>query len=510
MLVDDPATRTWVARRSRRTGAGSRYVRETLLDAARGPPRRRLPWSPLAGGEPRDARREWDRWPQQPGLAAGRTALLVRADDDGRGAGLPRRPRVRRGHAADQRRRHVHDVQVSPDGATAYALRTSYEAPSHPVRIDLTHAVREPTALREPGRDARAARRRSTEVETTAEDGRRVRAWLALPDGASARRAGARSSCGSTAVRWARGTRGRGGGTRGSSSRAGTRCCCPTRRCPPATGQEFVAGGWGAWGAAPYTDLMAITDAVVARATTSTRPARPRWAARSAATWPTGWPATPTGSGRSSRTRACGRSTSSGRRRTRAYYWAREMTDRDGARQLAAPVRREDRHPDARRARRQGLPRAHRRGPAALVRAAVRSGLPADDEGADPHRFLYFPDENHWVLSPQHAIVWYQVVEAFLARARARPTGDDARFTPRSWGDGAALDVRGRPVRHQTRRSGRATRARHDGRTDMGIGGGIALIVIGAILSFGVSDRDRRREPDGDRLHLHGCRASSR
>jgi dipeptidyl aminopeptidase/acylaminoacyl peptidase len=32
------------------------------------------------------------------------------------------------------------------------------------------------------------------------------------------------------------------------------------------------------------------------------------------------------------------------------------------------------------------------------------------------HRFLYFPDENHWVLSPQHAIVWYQVVEAFLAQ----------------------------------------------------------------------------------------------
>ena len=26
-------------------------------------------------------------------------------------------------------------------------------------------------------------------------------------------------------------------------------------------GQEFVQGGWGAWGAAPYTDLMAITDA---------------------------------------------------------------------------------------------------------------------------------------------------------------------------------------------------------------------------------------------------------
>ena len=31
-----------------------------------------------------------------------------------------------------------------------------------------------------------------------------------------------------------------------------------------------------------------------------------------------------------------------------------------------------------------------------------------------PHRFLYFPDENHWVLKPQHAVVWYETVFAFL------------------------------------------------------------------------------------------------
>ena len=31
-----------------------------------------------------------------------------------------------------------------------------------------------------------------------------------------------------------------------------------------------------------------------------------------------------------------------------------------------------------------------------------------------PHKFLYFPDENHWVLTPQHAKVWYQTVLAFV------------------------------------------------------------------------------------------------
>jgi dipeptidyl aminopeptidase/acylaminoacyl peptidase len=31
-----------------------------------------------------------------------------------------------------------------------------------------------------------------------------------------------------------------------------------------------------------------------------------------------------------------------------------------------------------------------------------------------PHRFLYFPDENHWVLTPGNATIWYRTVWAFL------------------------------------------------------------------------------------------------
>jgi dipeptidyl aminopeptidase/acylaminoacyl peptidase len=38
------------------------------------------------------------------------------------------------------------------------------------------------------------------------------------------------------------------------------------------------------------------------------------------------------------------------------------------------------------------------------------------------HRFLYFPNENHWVLTPQHAKIWYQTVLAFLA---VHVQGDD-------------------------------------------------------------------------------------
>ncbi|VEG39997.1 dipeptidyl aminopeptidase/acylaminoacyl peptidase [Mycolicibacterium flavescens] len=46
----------------------------------------------------------------------------------------------------------------------------------------------------------------------------------------------------------------------------------------------------------------------------------------------------------------------------------------------------------------------------------THSALPADADGDSPHRFLYFPSENHWVLTPQHAKIWYQVVIGFLAR----------------------------------------------------------------------------------------------
>ena len=47
-----------------------------------------------------------------------------------------------------------------------------------------------------------------------------------------------------------------------------------------------------------------------------------------------------------------------------------------------------------------------------------KSGLPADEKGQSPHRFLYFPDENHWILTPQHAKLWYETVIEFLAAHR--------------------------------------------------------------------------------------------
>ena len=33
-----------------------------------------------------------------------------------------------------------------------------------------------------------------------------------------------------------------------------------------------------------------------------------------------------------------------------------------------------------------------------------------------PSRFLYFPDENHWVLKPHNSILWHETVLDWLDR----------------------------------------------------------------------------------------------
>lgn len=36
------------------------------------------------------------------------------------------------------------------------------------------------------------------------------------------------------------------------------------------------------------------------------------------------------------------------------------------------------------------------------------------DSKVDGHKFLYFPDENHWILKPSNSVLWYETVLAFV------------------------------------------------------------------------------------------------
>jgi dipeptidyl aminopeptidase/acylaminoacyl peptidase len=35
---------------------------------------------------------------------------------------------------------------------------------------------------------------------------------------------------------------------------------------------------------------------------------------------------------------------------------------------------------------------------------------------AVPSKFVYFPDENHWVLKPQNSLFWYDTVQKWIAQ----------------------------------------------------------------------------------------------
>ncbi|MDM7829995.1 alpha/beta fold hydrolase [Cellulomonas edaphi] len=363
---------------------------------------------PLAGGDARVVADGWDRWPTGFVWLPDSRGLLVTADDDGRS------PLFRVDLASDEVTRVTADdaaftdVQVSADGSTAFAIRASYEAPAHPVRIDLSTGTT--TALRSPV-ETPALPGRLTEVETTAEDGRRVRAWLALPEGTDKAplllwiHGGPLGSWNAWSWRW----------NPWLLVAQGYAVLLPDPALSTGYGQEFVQVGWGSWGAAPYTDLVAITDAVVAR--DDIDETRTAAMGGSFGGYMANWVA-----GHTDRFRAIVTHASLwaldqfGPTTDAAFYWAREMTDEMALEnsphrfvdKIVTPMLVVHGDKDYRVPIGEGLRLWYE-----LLSA---SGSPAGEDGRSQHRFLYFPDENHWVLSPQHAIVWYQVVTAFLAQ----------------------------------------------------------------------------------------------
>ena len=395
-------------------GAWVVFTRETISTPLVAP-RVTLGLVPLAGGAWRPLADSWDRWPQGVQWLPDSSGVLVVADDDGRApvfridVATAEVSRVTSDDAA------FSDLQVSPAGDAVYALRASYLAPGHPVRIDLDAAARGPVAAvalpaPAPAPDLPGT---LTEVETTTADGARVRAWIALP-------AGAGPSDPAPLLLWIH------GGPLGSWNSwswrwnpwllvaEGYAVLLPDPALSTGYGQEFVQRGWGGWGAAPFTDLMAVTDAACARPDID--------ATRTAAMggsfggYMANWVA-----GHTDRFRAIVTHASLwaldqfGPTTDAAYYWAREMTDEMAlenspqrfVQQIVTPMLVVHGDKDYRVPIGEGL--------RLWYDLLSRSLLAADASGVTPHRFLYFPDETHWVLSPQHAMVWYAVVSAFLA-----------------------------------------------------------------------------------------------
>ncbi|SDR69909.1 Dipeptidyl aminopeptidase/acylaminoacyl peptidase [Nocardioides scoriae] len=382
-----------------------RYVRSTPTD----PGDQRLVLLDLDSGELRDLSGDWDHWPAgELRWTPDGTALLLHADEDGRS------PVFRCEVATGEFTRLTHDdfaysdVQVSPDGAVVYALRTSYAEPARPVRLDATTPDQESVPLRGPA-EPPALPGRLVDVETTAEDGTRVRSWLCLPEGASA-------DAPAPLLLWIH------GGPLGSwnawswrwnpwlAVSRGYAVLLPDPALSTGYGLDFVARGWGAWGAAPYTDLMAATDAAVAR--DDVDETRTAAMGGSFGGYMANWVA-----GHTDRFDAIVTHASLwaldqfGPTTDMPSYWAREMTEQMALENsphrfvddVVSPVLVIHGDKDYRVPIGEGL----------RLWAELAARAEAED-GSMPHKFLYFPDENHWVLTPNHAKLWYATVFAFL------------------------------------------------------------------------------------------------
>jgi dipeptidyl aminopeptidase/acylaminoacyl peptidase len=379
------------------------FLRETVSTPDSAP---RITLCVMTFGEPwTEVSRDWDRWPVSVGWTADGTGLVVTADDNGRCpifAVDPDGGAVTRLTEDDYSYTDVH----STSGGVVYALRHSYAAPPHPVRIDADGQV---VVL--PCVDIPQLPGELDEVTATTADGIRVRSWLVLPETTEPAplllwvHGGPLASWNAWHWRW----------NPWLLAAAGYAVLLPDPALSTGYGQDFIQRGWGAWGAAPYADLMAATDAACAHPRVD--------AGRTAAMggsfggYMANWIA-----GHTDRFDAIVTHASLwaldqfGHTTDGAYWWAREMTEQ--MTQLNSPHRHVDRigtpmlviHGD--KDYRVPVGEALR----LWYELLTESALPADGDGDSPHRFLYFPTEGHWIAAPQHTKIWYQVILAFLAR----------------------------------------------------------------------------------------------
>jgi dipeptidyl aminopeptidase/acylaminoacyl peptidase len=176
-------------------------------------------------------------------------------------------------------------------------------------------------------------------------------------------------------------------------------------------GAKMVARGWGQWGGAPFTDLMAITDTAIGRSDID--------ATRTAAMggsyggYMANWVA-----GHTDRFRCIV---------THASLWALDQfsgtTDVPGywVKEFGALIDQPERYAEwsphnyVRDIRTPMLVIHGDKDYRVPVGEALRLWWDLQREGVESS-YLYYPDEGHWILKPGNARVWYETVWAWLGK----------------------------------------------------------------------------------------------
>jgi dipeptidyl aminopeptidase/acylaminoacyl peptidase len=299
------------------------------------------------------------------------------------------------------------DLCPSPDGRRLYALRATMAAPAGAVALDAATADQRPRPLPTPGLPL-AVPGSLTEVETRAGDGTRLRGWLVLPTGASAAapaplvvfiHGGPLSSWTGWSWRW----------NPWLLAARGYAVLLPDPALSTGYGQAFVARGRGRWGAEPFGDLMTLVDAAEGRPEVDAE--RTAAMGGSFGGYMANWVAGQTDRFRCIVTHASIWSLEQFHGTTdHAAWWEREFGSPE-----AMPGRYREHSPDRNLARiRTPMLVIHgERDHRVPIGEALRLWADLTRTGVEA-RFLYFPDENHWILTPPHVRVWYETVLAFL------------------------------------------------------------------------------------------------
>jgi dipeptidyl aminopeptidase/acylaminoacyl peptidase len=298
----------------------------------------------------------------------------------------------------------------SPDGAWLYALRSAVDAPPAPVRLDVAREDQEPLRLPAPGTGL-ALPGTLEEVETTAPDGATLRAWLCLPpEGARPAplmlwiHGGPHSSWNSWAWRW----------NPWMAVARGYAVLLPDPALSTGYGPGWYERAWPRRAPQVWRDCEAVLDTVLQRPDLDAE--RTACLGGSFGGFMTNWVA-----GHTDRFRAIV---------THAGLWA---LDQQHATTDAAAYKTQvhglvAEHPDW-YAENSPHNFVHAiRTPMLIVHGnrdyrvpyseALRlwwdlvSRFPGPPEEL-PHRFLQFTSENHWILTPGNAEVWYDTVLGF-------------------------------------------------------------------------------------------------
>ncbi len=359
------------------------------------------------GGEPRDLLAGFDRRPTGVAWSPDSATLYFVADDNGRC------PVFAIDVAGGEVRRLTADdaayssLCAARDGSALYALRAAIGEPPTPVRIDLAKAGAEPVRLQSPTGSLEVPGQ-VREISTTVADGSTVRAWLVLPEGASAEakapmllwvHGGPVSSWNNWSWRW----------SPWLAAARGYAVLLPDPCLSTGYGHDFIARGYGTWGDTTFSDVMSITDVAVAQPEIDSD--RTAMMGGSFGGYMANWIAGHTD-------RFAGIVSHAG-------LWSLDQVF--GTTDGPAFWRREFGFPDSQPERyAANSPHLHVDAittPMLVIHGDKDYRVPVGEalrlwadlvgRGKDV-KFLYFPDENHWIAKPGDVIVWYETVFAFL------------------------------------------------------------------------------------------------